>query len=259
MLKNLVNWGNSCKLRFNPEKTVAVLFTRKRKVPDNVIKFENKIIPFSETVKYLGVTLDAKLHWKEHIDVKIKASKRLIMAISNITYKASGPCPRLMRWAMEGMVKPMLSYGALVWAHEINTEVLIKKFRKINRLAINTFSLVPRSTPTRLLEVILDVMPLHLWCREIAVKTYFRLYKMLDLKWSGTYKNKTYSTSHLRYWRSIQVSLNMSPDETDSCKEKSVDLLFKVNTNFLNQKDPVHSELNVYTDCLLYTSPSPRD
>ena len=139
----------------------------------------------------------AKLHWREHIENKVASANKLIMAINNITFKASGPCPRLMRWAFEGMVKPMLTYGALVWAHEINTELLVNKLRKVNRLAINTFSVIPRSTPTRLLEVMLDVMPLHLYAKQIALKSFYRLYKFLTFGWSGSYKNKTYSNLSL--------------------------------------------------------------
>ena len=154
MLRNLVDWGNTCKLKFNPEKTVAVLFTRKRKIPDCIMRFEGKVLEFAETVRYLGVDLDSKLHWKIHIEQKINKAKRLLMNLSNLTSNSSGPSPKLMRWAYEGIVKPMLSYGALVWAHEINTDCLKEKLTKLNRLAINTFCHSPRSTPTSLLEVL---------------------------------------------------------------------------------------------------------
>ena len=67
MLDLLVQWGNTCGLKFNPDKTVAVLFTRKRQSPTHFIRFEGKTIKYSDTVKYLGVDLDSKLHWKFHI------------------------------------------------------------------------------------------------------------------------------------------------------------------------------------------------
>ena len=166
MLKNLVDWGNSCKLKFNPEKTIAVLFTRKRKAPTHFIKFEGKILQYSDTVRYLGVELDNKLHWKTHIEQKIKNAKRAIMSISNLMTKSRGPSPKIMRWAYEGIVKPMFTYGALVWAHELNTDLLKEKLIKLNRLALNTFCIAPRSTPTRLLEVMLDIMPLIFFAKR---------------------------------------------------------------------------------------------
>ena len=111
MLVSLAAWGNSCGLKFNPDKTVAVLFTRKRKEPTKHVIFEGKKIEYSNCVRYLGVELDSKLHWKIHINGKIKAAKRLIHQISATTRAAFGPCPKLMRWAYVGMVRPMLSYG----------------------------------------------------------------------------------------------------------------------------------------------------
>ena len=78
MLTKLVAWGTTCGLRFNPDKTVAVLFTRKRKIPTNFLKFEGKRIQYSNSVRYLGIDLDSKLHWKVHINGKIKSAKRLI-------------------------------------------------------------------------------------------------------------------------------------------------------------------------------------
>ena len=58
-----ITWGHSCGLKFNPDKTVCMCFTKAK----NIIKYPNKLIvggknvDFSTTTKYLGVTLDHKL------------------------------------------------------------------------------------------------------------------------------------------------------------------------------------------------------
>ena len=72
-----------------------------------------------------------------------------------------------------GIVRPMLSYGALVWAHE--TKPFITKLTRLNRLAINPFCSIPRSVPTGFLEIMLNVQPLHLFVKREALKSYFRL------------------------------------------------------------------------------------
>ena len=178
MLKTLAIRGRRCGLKFNPEKTVVVLFTRKRKMPEVKLKFEGKIINYSTSVTYLGVEIDAKLHWKLHIQNKITKAKRLLMQIANITRASFGPCPKLMRWAYTGIVRPMISYAAMCWAHEINDHQR-DLLRKLNRLAINTFAVIPRSTPTRYLEIALDVIPLDLFFKSVATASFYRLNRHL--------------------------------------------------------------------------------
>ena len=84
MLNELTAWGKSCGLAFNPEKSIAVVFTRRRKVPPFHLKIDGKEIKFESQVKYLGVTLDSKLHWTPHVNEKILKSKRYLSNISNM-------------------------------------------------------------------------------------------------------------------------------------------------------------------------------
>ena len=59
----LTEWERTCGLTFNASKTIAVLFTRKRKVPLSMLKIDGHTVPYSDYVAYLGVELDCKLHW----------------------------------------------------------------------------------------------------------------------------------------------------------------------------------------------------
>ena len=99
MLDRLTAWGKTCGLRFNPEKSIAVLFTRRKKKPGRKLIIDGKEIEFKQEVKYLGVTLDSKLHWTPHINDKIAKAKRFIGHVAAITRKNWGPKPKLMRWA----------------------------------------------------------------------------------------------------------------------------------------------------------------
>ena len=134
-----------------------------------------------------------------------------------------------MRWAYTGMVRPMLSYGALVWAHETNQQHIKDCLQKVNRLAINTFCVVARSTPTRALEIILDVMPLHLFCRSVATATFFRIRPNLEFGWPGKYSNVYYSVSHMKYWTDIKDLISQEDDQLDVCNESNWNKNFTIN------------------------------
>ena len=59
-------------------------------------------IPFSETVKYLGVTLDNKLSWKQHIETKMTAGKKLMVMLNSNLRGMHASKPKLSKWAYTG-------------------------------------------------------------------------------------------------------------------------------------------------------------
>ena len=248
MLDKLTAWGNTCGLKFNPEKSVAVLFTRRRRKPTKSLTIDGKPIPFQQEVKYLGVTLDSKLHWTPHINDKMKKAKRFISQVAAITRKNWGPKPQLMRWAYLAIVRPMLCYAAMIWGHR--AQHLASKLSRINRMAMNTFGTFPRSTPTSALEVMLDIMPLHLHCLREGLAARIRLDPILELDWNGTNENKTHSTSHLRFWNTQMDLCKISADLTDACSQVKWSAGFTVNRDSFDGK-PKHrtrTQYNIYTD-----------
>ena len=151
MLDRLVNWGAAFGLRFNPQKTVAIMFTRATRKFNRLVRMDSQLIPYSRTVVYLGVTLDAELKWKDHILSKIKKAKGLLMKMALITRQYWGPKPKLIRWAYMGIVRPTLTYAAATWGHAVEDENIGKALRRLNSLGLRTVAKVPRSTSRELL------------------------------------------------------------------------------------------------------------
>ena len=70
MLNKLYHWGEGKNLKFNPTKTVAVLFSKKHKSKQKFLKLGGKFIKHETEVKYLGVTLDKRLSWRSLRTIK---------------------------------------------------------------------------------------------------------------------------------------------------------------------------------------------
>ena len=248
MLDDLTEWGKTCGLKFNPEKSVAVVFSRRRKQPPFALKIDGGEIAFKTEVRYLGVTLDSKLHWNTHINEKLDKTKRYLGKVANITRNNWGPKPKLMRWAFTGVVRPMLSYGAMIWGHR--APELLGKFRRINRMAMNTFASFPKSTPTTALEIMLDVTPLHLFCIQEAVAARVRLDAVLELGWHGTSHTKNHAVSHMRFLNDRLEDMGIDTKGTDRCSRLKWSNGFKINRDSFNgeAKHRKASQYNVFTD-----------
>ena len=83
-LGRLVTWGESCNLHFNAQKTVVVMFTRATCSFDREVRMDGNLIPYSNSVVYLGVTLDARLTWQPRIENKIKRTKNLLAKMAHL-------------------------------------------------------------------------------------------------------------------------------------------------------------------------------
>lgn len=72
-VNQVYQWTKKWKIKLNETKSTHVYFTNKKTqyIP---IVINGNIVPYSNTAKYLGMTLDAKLRWKAHIKKKENSS-----------------------------------------------------------------------------------------------------------------------------------------------------------------------------------------
>jgi hypothetical protein len=68
-LNKIATWIKKWRIKFNESKSVHISFTNKR-ITQRPIYISGTQIPYANTAKYLGMTLDTKLPWKEHIKMK---------------------------------------------------------------------------------------------------------------------------------------------------------------------------------------------
>ena len=251
-INKLIQWGNTCGLRFNHSKTVVVLFTKTPKVFRRHIRIDGNDIPYSHHVKYLGLTLDSRLSWYKHIKEKAIACKRFLFMVSRITKDAYGPSPRVMRWAYLGVVRPMITYGALCWAHVAHHDAIDKILRNLNRAGMNTYSNFPRSSPTRTIEIITDTMPLSVFAQKTGLSSRIRLRDIISKDWQVSSANRYNPGSHIQFWDNLIEDCNLEEYllEDDSIQTEMPFSKFSVITNsFSGQaKFLTPSQINVFTD-----------
>lgn len=82
-LIRVLNWMKKNKLQLAPHKTEAILLTTKRKISEIHFNLEDVEIKLSKTIRYLGVWLDTKMKFGEHIDKTVTKASRTLAVLAS--------------------------------------------------------------------------------------------------------------------------------------------------------------------------------
>ena len=192
-LRIVQQWCNDQNLRVNPSKVEMVVFTRRR-VLDGFVEpvLYDTTLRISRTVKYLGVILDSKLSWKDHIERQIQRATTTLWVCRRTFGKTWGLNPKVAMWYYTVIVRPMLTYASVVWWPAVARLHIQRKLEQLQRLACLGVTGVIRTTPTAALEALLDLVPLHLLIEAEARKAAYRL------KCGGQWKEEGERLGHTR-------------------------------------------------------------
>ena len=250
VLDSLETWGRRSGLIFNPNKTVVVMFERRKEKTYRCLKMGGLEIPYSDSAKYLGVTLDKKLTWKKHIADKIAKVKRLSYIVNQAVRGNWGPSPLLSRWAMTGIIRPVLTYAASCWAHAVTGRKTLKELEKVDRLGLLSICQCAPSTPTKGLRVIYGVPPLKYLIDKLACDTFVKYRGRMALEWRGTTRTKTRRPSHLKYLNDRVGSWGIELDNLDDIRVIAPDRKYRVVVDSLKdlKKFRTLSQYNAFTD-----------
>ena len=207
----VTSWCRRRGLSVNPSKTELVLFTKHRNVGNNVLPIiEGQQVSLSQQVRYLGVYLDSKLRWQTHINDKCERAIRIYWQCRRAFGKTWGLRPNYVYWLYTQIIRPLLSFAAIVWWPRIEVGVGVKPLTQIQRMALLGVTGSVKTTPTAALEIALSILPIDLWIKETAVKTLLRLKSTHML-----HKNAVLGAGgHLGVWKDMNsiVSTHMAHD-----------------------------------------------
>ena len=190
-----------------------VLFIRRYKPePLKTIKFFNNILAASTQVKYLGVILDAKLSWKQQVEAKCKKALALMCQLHRVTGASWGMTPKTVPWLYTAIIRPYISYTAVVWWPRVNLKMVNNQFEHIQRLAYLYTTGTMCTTPTAALEIIVGLSPLPVYIRQEAMMACYRL--QLSAQWTRM------NCGHMRIRTDLMINVPSSVMRSDKILPK---------------------------------------
>ena len=168
--RNLENWIKLNRQSLNYKKTDNILFSRKKRKPlDNnfSIHTEKGPIEVKSTIKYLGVLIDSKLSWTNHIHHivnKLSIARGILPKIKHFASKS------VLRNVYFGLAYPYLQYGVTSWVNTAVKHLKKLKFYKIKLLRLYLYVFFQRKT-----------FPLH---EELKLLKFANIFKLEVLKFT---------------------------------------------------------------------------
>jgi len=172
-LSKITAWSKSNKTKFNDEKSKVMLISRRKRKESRALNvyLNNKKLKQVTTLKYLGIIMDHKFTFKEHIAYVTERCAKLIHGLSRAAKVSWGIKHEAMKTVYEGAILPLLLYGAPVWKDAMKFEYNKRKYIKIQRLINIQTARAFRTTSSEALYILTGITPIIIKTEE-AVRLY---------------------------------------------------------------------------------------
>jgi exonuclease III len=145
----LEKWCIDNRLKINKQKTKFSIFCRKNKfIPDtlNSMRLNDINIERSSHVKYLGIVVDEKLNWRQHIE---ELEKNLVKTVKSFRLIRNYLPNRVKLKIYYAYIHSKIKYGISLYGTAGKT--LLNKIQVLQNRAIKTLFNLDHFTPTRYL------------------------------------------------------------------------------------------------------------
>ena len=156
-LKKLTLWLNCNRLALNISKTNFVIFAAVNKPRKNVtILLGNKAIAEKTYVKYLGVLIDSKLKFKEHISSVNKKIARTVGLLYKLRHYMNQETLVMVYYSL---IYPFLIYAVPIWGNACIT--FINPIHILQKKVVRLIHFKDRSTHSAPLFNLLKILNIH--------------------------------------------------------------------------------------------------
>ena len=174
-IKTIEAWCNTKGLNISSLKTKVVVFTWNKKWSLRPVIVGNETVIPSDSVKLLGVTLDSKLNFNEHVDNITTKAINSLMQCNRAVGPTWGLTPKVCRWIYTSVIRPMLSYSVVIWVRALNNKANIKKLERVQGMALRLMSGAFPTTPFSALNKLTNMPSIIIYLRGEAAKGAARL------------------------------------------------------------------------------------
>ncbi|GFS56900.1 transposon Tf2-9 polyprotein [Nephila pilipes] len=84
-------------------------------------------------IKYLGIIVDNKMQWKEHISYVSSKSEKILLGLLIISHNTFGVKTNVLQLIYKQGIVPLMSYASRAWGHSLRKKVNSRLIRRTQR------------------------------------------------------------------------------------------------------------------------------
>jgi hypothetical protein len=171
----ITDWAKSIKIRFNENKSKAILMARRKRQERKKIEIyvNNRIIEQVDSIKYLGITFDKKLTFREHVNYIEEKCKKLIFTLAKAANLTWGLKHEALKTIYKGGILPLIVYGSPVCSSVLNKKCYRDKITRVQRLIQIKVAKAYRSVSNEALCVITGLTHINIKIDEVVQLYHF--------------------------------------------------------------------------------------
>lgn len=126
-LADIVDWMSNNGFQLAPKKSECKIFTKKYVYRDPELYIQGCLVPVRRSVRYLGVHLDTRLSFGEHVATVAAGARKAVGALGKLMPNVGGPS-QCKRSLLMSVVNSRLLYCTPVWADGVQP---VQKYKNI--------------------------------------------------------------------------------------------------------------------------------
>ena len=142
-LNSVAEWCETWKFKMSPDKCALMVFTKKKITDYPLVQLDGVSIPTVTSFKFLGVTFDSKLNWKQHIDTIYNKCSRLLPLFYRLTRPTAAPSIKALLIIYKSLVRSIIDYGLIVYSTAAKTNIV-----KLDRIQNSFLRIILGSLPS---------------------------------------------------------------------------------------------------------------
>jgi len=172
-VNSVSSWARQRGFTFSSQKTSCVHFTRRRgAVPEATLHMVGQAIPCRSSARFLGMTFDSRLRWREHIlELKRSASKCLTL-LKCLSHTDWGADRAVLLQLYRAIIRSKLDYGCVVYGSA--SQSTLKLLDPVHHAAIRYITGAFRSSPVLSLYADSGEPPLNIRRQQLHLQFYAR-------------------------------------------------------------------------------------